>query len=106
MERAIQASVLNRFGDMRSRDRGAAFEVGNGARDFLYTCVSARAEAELVHGALEKALGAGARKGDRLPFSRASCFKSRDFNGLRVEKVACPLFWGGAVNAEYVAACP
>ena len=55
----VQASILNRFGDVGFGDGAGGFEVGEGARDTEDFVVGARAEAELVDGGLEEAFGAG-----------------------------------------------
>jgi hypothetical protein len=50
----IQASILNRFGDVRGLNFFRAGEVGNGAADFEHSAVGAGAEAELVDGGFQK----------------------------------------------------
>jgi hypothetical protein len=56
---AVEGAVLDGFGDVGNGDGGSGFEVGDGAGDFEDAVVGAGAEALLLHGALEQALGVG-----------------------------------------------
>jgi hypothetical protein len=57
--RAVEAAVLDGFGDMFRRQLRCIFQVGNGASDFENPVMGARAETLLGHGALQQALAIG-----------------------------------------------
>ena len=48
------APVLDRFGDMRLRDRGAACQVGDAARHAQYPVVGACRPVQACHGAMQQ----------------------------------------------------
>lgn len=53
---AVQAPVLNRFGDVLGLQACRVFQVGYGAGDFQDAVVGASTQALLSHGAFEEAL--------------------------------------------------
>src|SRR5437660_1417701 len=55
----VQRPVLDRFRDVLGLDVGSAFQVSNRPRNLQDAVVGARAQALLLHGALQQALAIG-----------------------------------------------